>query len=83
MVFKGRKLTSDEWRLPEAPVPSKPDYSRIGNIEDGRIIKQADKKRLIKNNSGIDYADPEIYVNIFYLIIILIISFLFFLEICN
>ena len=54
-------MTSEEWRLPEAPVPSKPDYSRIGNIEDGHIIKQADKKKL-KPTSGVDYTDPEIYV---------------------
>ena len=74
---EGRKLTSEEWRLPEAPVPSKPDYSRIGNIEDGHIIKHADKKKL-KVNASIDYTDPEIYVkkiatllvSIFFIIII-------------
>ena len=50
-------------------MPSKPDYSRIGNVEDGHIIKQADKKKL-KPTSGIDYTDPEIYVN--YVIVVLL-----------
>lgn len=59
---EGRKLTSEEWRLPEAPVPSRPDYSRFGMNEDGTVIKQSTKKRP-KLNNGIDYVDPECFVS--------------------
>ncbi|CAF1679266.1 unnamed protein product, partial [Didymodactylos carnosus] len=58
LLEPNRRLTELEWRLPHAPCPSRPDYSRSLEYDDFRSLKRSPKPM---DNNKIEHWDMSFW----------------------